>query len=138
MNRPKYTTLLLFFTIAFIASFILAFVSLEKACGISSATCNAVQTSGYESTAGIKNSALGIIAFSILGLITLFHIKKPTKRKKQIIFVGTVISSAIAIYFLYLQFFVIKAICKYCMIADASILLNLGIVLFWKEIYSKN
>jgi len=102
MNRPKYTTLLLFFTIAFIASFILAFVPLEKACGISSATCNAIQTSGYESTAGIKNSVLGIIAFSILGLITLFHIKKPTKRKKQIIFVGIIISSAIVIYFLYL------------------------------------
>ena len=92
-----------------------------------------VQTSQYEKIFGISNAHLGLAAFAVLFLINFSHIKKPTKKKKQFLILGLTIGSLIAIYFIYLQFFVLNAVCKYCMVTDIGTLLSLGIILIWKE-----
>ncbi len=117
------------------ASTILSFMPIEQACDIGGKgdSCVTIQTSDYEKTFGISNAHLGLAAFSVLFLINFWHIKKPTKKKKQFLTLGLTIGSIMAIYFLYLQFFVIKAICKYCMITDIGAILSLAIILIWKE-----
>jgi len=59
--------------------------------------------------------------------------KAPKKIKKNLLKFGFFIGSLFAIYFLYLQFFVIKATCPYCLITDSGTLAGLGILIFWKE-----
>ncbi len=132
-NKAKYIILLTIFIIAFICSGILTFVSVEEACGGIQTTCYAVQTSQYETTFGIKNAHMGLVAFSIMAILIFLHLKQPTKNKKQIIKIGIILGSIFALYFLYIQFFVIDALCKYCMIIDVGMLINLGIIAFWKE-----
>jgi hypothetical protein len=46
--------------------------------------------------------------------------------------IGVILSSLIAIYFLYLQIFVIHALCKYCMVVDVGSLIGLFIAVFWR------
>lgn len=132
-TKAKYVVLIAIFFISLVASAILSFLPAEQACGGIQTTCYVVQTSQYEKTLGINNSYFGLIAFPALLIFTLFHIKKPKKYKKQIITFGIVFGALVALYFLYLQFFVINALCKYCMIVDLGSLLSLALILIWKE-----
>jgi uncharacterized membrane protein len=132
-TEAKYITLLIIFLLAIIASAILTFISVEQACGGVQTTCYAVQTSQYETTFGIKNAHMGLFAFSIMAILIFMHLKKPSKYKKQMIIFGIIGGALFALYFLYLQFFVLSAICKYCMVIDMGMLINLGIIILWKE-----
>lgn len=136
MSKLKYKILLILFVICFIASAILAFVPAEQACGGVQTTCYAVQTSQYESIFGINNAYFGLAAFFLIGILAFLQIKKKEKIRKDLITYGVVFASLIAIYFLYIQFFILDAICKYCMVIDSATLLSLGIILFWKEKYN--
>jgi len=124
----KYPLLLSIFIISLISSiFIIQGFSCETACPI-------VQESGYGSLLGMQNGYTGIIIFSILILLTMWHILKPTKTKKYIIHTGTIIGSLIAIYFLYLQKFVIQEYCKYCLVVDFALIIAFIIILFnWEK-----
>ena len=113
-------------------SLVLSFMPLEQACG-ENGSCTIVQTSKYETTFGIKTAHIGLIAFPILALIAIFELKKKRKYQRKLLNLGIVVGSAFALYFLYLQFFILKAICKYCLVADIATLISLGIILFWEE-----
>ncbi len=117
------------------ASVILSFVPLEKACGSNPNhnSCTIVNTSQYESTFGIKNAHIGLIAFPILCILTILELKKSRKYQKRLLNLGIMLGSAFAIYFLYLQFFVLKAICKYCMVVDTGVLASMVLILFFEE-----
>jgi uncharacterized membrane protein len=132
-RKAKYSIILGILILAIIASGILTFVSVEQACGGVQTTCYAVQTSQYEKTFGIKNAYIGLVVFSLLAILTFIHIIKPSKYKKQLIALGIIGGALFALYFLYLQFFVLDAICKYCMVIDIGMLLSLGIVILWRE-----
>lgn len=133
MSHAKYVVLIVIFFISFVASAILSFIPAEQACGGVQTTCYVVQTSQYEKTLGINNSYLGLLAFPILLIFALSYIKSPRKYKKQIITAGIIFGSLVALYFLYIQFFVIQALCKYCMVVDIGALLSLGILFAWRE-----
>lgn len=129
----KYKSILFLIMLALIASIILTFIPIEEACGLETSGCYEVQTSEYEETLGFKNAHLGLVAFSVLFIITFLHDKKPTKKRKQFIKTGLILGSIFALYFLYLQFFVINAVCKYCMVTDIGILASLAVFFFVKD-----
>lgn len=131
--KIKYQTLLIIFIVCFVASAILSFIPPEKACGGTDTACYIVSQSEQAETIGVKNCYFGLIAFSVLIILNLMHLKKPEKYKKQIILLALLIGSAFALYFIYLQLFIIKACCTYCMFVDIGTLLGLAIFLFWKE-----
>jgi uncharacterized membrane protein len=133
MKKTKYIILIAIFFLSFVASAVLSFVPPEQACGGIQTTCYIVQTSEYEKTLGINNSYFGLIAFPILLIFTFSHLKKQKQYKKRMILAGILVGAAFSIYFLYLQFFVIKALCRYCMIVDLGALLSLSIITLWKE-----
>ena len=126
----KYKTILVIFIVAFISS---TLFSLRIPCDAQN-TCEKTESSQYSLFSKINNGYIGMIFFSFLILITVSHIKNPRKFKKTIIHSGIIIGSIIAIYFIYLQQFILKSYCKYCIVIDIGILISLVIAIFtWKK-----
>lgn len=135
-RETKYKILFGLMLLAIVVSIVLSFIPLEEACGgtlSKPSSCTIVQTSQYETTFGIKNPYIGLVAFPILAILIFFEIKKPKKRQKRAITIGMSIASILALYFLYIQFFVLNAICKYCMIVDFAVLASMILIIFWDE-----
>ncbi|MCR4327120.1 MAG: vitamin K epoxide reductase family protein [Nanoarchaeota archaeon] len=135
-KETKYKAIIFLMILAAISSVILSFVSLEEACGgtLTDPTgCTLIQTSEYESMFGMKNAHIGLIIFPILAILTFLELKRPKKYQKTAITLGMAIGSLIAIYFLYLQFFILKVICQYCMVVDIAVLASMALIIFWDE-----
>ena len=130
----KYKLLLTLFAISLAFSILLAFTPTDKLCGPETSSCSIVQNSEYKEILGINNAILGITAFTILIAITILHIKNPRKETKTFLALGVLFSTIGALYFIYLQLFVIKALCPYCMAIDISTLLALIILATKKEL----
>lgn len=129
----KYQIILVLFIISLIASMILSFTPVSEFCNPSQG-CNVVHNSEYNFTFGIQNSHYGILIFLTLSIITFFQIKKPSKEKKNIIHAAIIIGSLIALYFIYIQGFILNSYCKYCLVVDLSVLASLAIILItWKK-----
>lgn len=123
----KHKVLVLILTICLFASIVLAFLPVEQICGIKSG-CEIVQTSQYENLFGFNNSYIGVAAFLILLILTISHIKYPKGYKRIFIFLGVAIGALVALYFIYLQIFVIKAFCTYCLIVDIGMIISLILI----------
>jgi uncharacterized membrane protein len=81
--------------------------------------CWSVNTSSYSSIYGIPVSILGAMAYIALFLILFLEIKRPSL-KNILIQLGFGITCAgflFSIYLTYLEFFVIHAICPFCVIS---------------------
>ncbi|MCL5729940.1 MAG: vitamin K epoxide reductase family protein [Candidatus Pacearchaeota archaeon] len=134
-RETKYKIIIGLMILATATSIVLSFMSIEQACGLVGGTsCSTVQNSSYETIFfGIKNAHIGLVAFPLLALLAFFELKRPKKYQKIAITAGVMIGSVLALYFLYLQFFVIKAICEYCMIVDFAVLISMALIIFWDE-----
>ena len=128
----KYKIFLAVFILGLISSIFLASNSSTGICTPGNG-CDIVNNSTYGSVLGIKVSIYGIFIFSFMILLTLFHINKPNKHTRRLIHLAVIIGSVAAAYFLYLQFFVIKAICAFCLVADVSMLVALGFLIYLWE-----
>ena len=124
----KHKILALILLVCLVVSGIMAFIPTDQICWVQSG-CEEVQNSKYHSIKGIEISYLGVVAFFILLSLTISHIRTPRKYKQFLIFVGVILGSVIGAYFLYLQVFVIKAFCPYCVVVDIGIILGLVILL---------
>ncbi len=129
--KHKYTFLLIIFIISLVGSLILSLTPTPPICVQG---CDVVQTSKYAYSFGIKNSILGIFIFAFLSIITALQIKHHSKNKKLIINISIILGAIIAIYFIYLQKFVLFSYCKYCLVVDISLIIALIIIIFpWKK-----
>jgi len=118
----KYKIILLLFLISLASSLIISLAPLPMICSPSEG-CYIVQNSIYAKTLGINNDYFGDIIFLTMSIIIISYILKPTKAKKLLINLGVYLGALIAVYFLYLQQFVIHAFCKYCLMVDFSMIL---------------
>ncbi|MBI2627919.1 MAG: vitamin K epoxide reductase family protein [Candidatus Niyogibacteria bacterium] len=79
--------------------------------------CDAVLTSEYAAMFGLPVSLWGMIYYTAILFLTLFSFLEKSRRALGltaiIVFAGFLFSA----YFLYLQFFILKAICFYCLIS---------------------
>ena len=125
----KYKIFLVVFTLGLISSIILYSNSLTGICDPGKG-CDIVNSSSYGSTLGISNSLYGIFIFSFMIVITLFHLNKPAKNTRRIIHAAVIFGSIIALYFLFLQSFVIRVFCSFCLVVDLSLVIAL-IFLFY-------
>lgn len=92
--------------------------------------CAIVDASRFSRINIIPLSIVGIFIFIFIFLLLLWQMKKPTKNKENIISVVLILTSFFALYLIYLQFFVINAICQYCLIIDFLVLTMLIAWLF--------
>lgn len=129
----KYRILLAIFIIALICSILLSVVPLPFICTPLEG-CNAVQTSVYAKTFGIDNSFFGVAIFGLMSFMIWSHIRKPHKHKKSVINLGVFFGAMIALYFLYLQEFVLHAFCKYCLVVDFGMIASFFVMnIPWKK-----
>ena len=131
----KYKIFLILFIISLISSTILAIQDSgnDQFCDPGEG-CSIIKNSEYSSTFGIKNSYFGVIIFLLLSILTVAQIKYPRTIRGQLINWGIFLGSATAIYFIYLQKFVIKAYCKYCLTIDIRMLVALLVLIIsWRK-----
>lgn len=102
-------------------------VSINNFCAAlnSQSQCEAVQQSEYGKIFGIDNPWYGIFGFCIILILSIFNYLKENKIVKRVIIGASVIASSLAIYFLYLQKYVIGAYCIFCVIVDIISILML-------------
>ncbi len=133
MKTQKYKILLGLFLLSLASSLILSLTPVSEICDPAKG-CDVVYHSQYNSTFGIKNSYFGVVFFLFLSLFTFSYIKKPDKNKKLLIHSAVILSSVIALYFLYIQQFILNSYCKYCLIVDFSMIAALVLVIiYWKK-----
>ena len=131
--KIKYYSLYFLFSIALVSSVILSFAPVSQICNFEQG-CEVVHFSPYNYTFNIQNSHYGIAIFSAMIFLILSYLKKPGKRKRLIVNLGTIIGFLTALRFIYIQEFVLNAYCKFCMVIDISMAVALIIVLTrWKK-----
>lgn len=128
--KHKYKIFLIIFLICLASSIVLVATS-TKYCA--SGGCDEVQNSKYAYFLGIKNSLYGILVFAVLTLATLVHMKKPKEHTRLIINWGILLGSLVAIYFLILQIFIIKAFCQWCLVVDVGMIVALGLMIIFEK-----
>lgn len=101
----------------------------------SQSQCEAVQSSVYGKILGIDNPWFGIFGFAALTIFAGLNILKENKTLRRIIVTGGIVSGSMAMYFLYLQAFVIGQYCVFCVIVDiiSIILLLISFYITYKE-----
>lgn len=133
LKKHKYKIYLFLFIISLLSSLLLSFGDLTTICKTGE-NCSVVQSSEYAYFLGVKNSNYGILIFGILSVAAALQIKAKSKQREKTINISIILGSIIALYFIYLQAFVIKAWCQYCLIVDISLLMALTIlILTWKK-----
>ena len=122
---------------------------LNDACFVNNpdeSNCLDVQASRYGTFLGVSVSLWGIIAFSFMAILfgafrySLLHGKPIHKedlgQTAKLITYSMAFGATIAVYFVFLQFFVIDALCRYCLIIDAITFLSA--LAWWKHIHSNS
>ncbi|MGV8169023.1 MAG: vitamin K epoxide reductase family protein [Candidatus Nanoarchaeia archaeon] len=137
-KRAFLLVLLIFSTIALITSILIAVENtnhseaLNQVCTATGSDCGAVQNSSYGKILGIKMVWWGIGAFTILSLLIIFQFIENKKNTEWLIFSAGLIAGIAGIYLISLQAFVINSYCIYCLIIDASSIIIMILVFFYK------
>jgi uncharacterized membrane protein len=137
MRKQVYVLLILLFSINLALSLYLEFkdfnLSETGICNLvpGKTDCSTVQNSEYSYTIGLKNTTIGIIFSTLFIVLTTFYYKHRHANIKLAKNILLAFASLGALRFIYIQFFVIKQICPYCLIID--ILTLISFVVFYFE-----
>ncbi len=99
--------------------------------------CNIVLFSSYAKTLSLPNALYGIVAYLLFGLLALYELikKKQTGAMKPLLYFSGLGVLAF-VYFIYLQFFVIKALCLYCLVSALTMALIFALSIAYNAKYS--
>lgn len=81
------------------------------------ADCGAVLKSSYSVLFGIPVALLGVIQYAVVGILFMLSSKLADTLYKRMLFIQTAIGLIFSLYFTFLQFFIIHAICLYCLLS---------------------
>ncbi|MEK6933723.1 MAG: vitamin K epoxide reductase family protein [Nanoarchaeota archaeon] len=84
-------------------------------------SCLEVQESIYGKFLGAKVAVLGLISFIIFLFLYIFSIMN--KKFKIIYLIASILGALIAIYFIFIQIFILKKICSSCVFIDVLMIL---------------
>lgn len=86
--------------------------------------CDRVLASDYAVLLGVPAALLGLLYYALLILLTLFYLVRPDRRLLWTMAIIVSLGVIVSLWFLYLQIFVIKSYCEYCLLSAS---LTLGI-----------
>jgi uncharacterized membrane protein len=107
------------------------FLDGEVACG-EQGGCDEVTTSEYATIAGIPVSLFGVVYYLAVVLISVWWFDKRNSLALNMILFLVVPAFFMSAWFVYLMFFVIQAICWWCLVSAAS-----TTILFLATLYMK-
>lgn len=95
--------------------------------------CNAVQSSIYSVQFGIPIAWLGFAVYVLLGLMILLRNRIGFLRKYGLtmMFALSLFAWIYSMYLVYLQFFVIRALCQWCLTHEANMTLLFITITLW-------
>ena len=82
--------------------------------------CETVLTSKYSEIFGVPIALFGALFYSAVFLSALAYLKTKDSRIIAGLLILTVLGFLASLFFLYLQFFVIRAVCEYCLVSVAA------------------
>ena len=82
--------------------------------------CDIVTTSEYSVVAGVPVALLGALYYFVLFIGMFVYFDLQDKRVLRILMLLTVFGFFTSLWFLYLQIFVIKALCLYCIVSATT------------------
>jgi uncharacterized membrane protein len=94
--------------------------------------CGAVLTSHYSTLFGVPVSALGVLYYIAVLLVSfglLLELGKEIVLEKLLVIIVT-LGALTSLSFIALQFFILHAICPYCMVSDTVCIIIFGIVFY--------
>lgn len=99
--------------------------------------CDKVTSSPYAVIFGVPVALLGMIFYLAIFLSSVFYLQTRDFKAVNLIFILSAIAFLASLYFIYLQLFIIKAICFYCLLSalSSTILFVLSFLLFFKKDY---
>lgn len=77
--------------------------------------CNAVAESPYSRLLGVPLAVYGLGFYGLALLLILYLFSRPSRAATYFLLLATGVGALASLYFLYLQVFVIEAICVYCL-----------------------
>lgn len=96
--------------------------------------CDTVTTSEYSIVFGIPLALLGVLYYLTVFFTAILY--ADTKNKYLAYFLPLAVTAGLfcSVYFVYLQLWVLKAICEYCMVSaiGSAILFIFGMITLWK------
>ncbi len=93
--------------------------------------CNIVTASPYSEVFGFPVALLGAMFYLSVLLLTLFYIDREKPVILSMITPITIAGFLASVWFMYLQFFVIEALCQYCILSaiTSTLLFIFGLIL---------
>lgn len=120
---PKYTPIL-FLIFAIIGAIDAAYLTLKHLQGAYSCSfttgCGDVLTSKYATIFGIPTALFGILYYLGIGGLTLWYLDKKSPLSLTLLSHATWVGFITSAYLVFLQLFVIQAICPFCMVSAAT------------------
>lgn len=120
MSNKIYSTLVIVLALAGLLDAVylsdMALTGSELTCTITGLDgCNVVAQSVYSQFLGIPLAVYGVIFYSLLLLAIIVSLYRVSAGMRRLVFGIALAGALFSSYFMYLQFFVIKALCIYCM-----------------------
>ena len=82
--------------------------------------CEVVTTSSYSAVFGIPIALFGVVFYLVVLLSSLIYQDIKKRVLVKIIFALSFFAFLASLYFVYLQFFVLKALCPYCLLSAGT------------------
>jgi len=92
--------------------------------------CHTVQNSAYGQLFGVPIAVLGFLMYVIVGLLIVFENATPflQNNARALTFVVVLFAWLFSMWLVYVQFFILEALCPWCLSHEANITLLLPIV----------
>jgi len=91
--------------------------------------CATVIRSEYGRLLGIPNGALGVLYFGLVTVTPLLE-RSLLPEARSLMLIPTSIALVLYLYLTYLQFFVLQAVCNWCLMSAGLTLLIFGVLIF--------
>ena len=101
---------------------VLSFGQIEASCSIQG--CNEVLNSKWAKFQGVPLSFGGMLVYGIIMILSLSHTSSINILTRKIILLSTFIGLSVSAYLTYIEIFIIKALCQYCITSAILLLIN--------------
>ena len=99
--------------------------------------CNIVLTTPYAKFLGMPTALYGLVFYLFSAVLVLYVLSSQWLGALKILLSMSGLAFLVSLYFVYLQFFIIKALCFYCLISAAITTLIFTVLIAYNSRYSE-
>ncbi|MEM9951032.1 MAG: vitamin K epoxide reductase family protein [Chloroflexota bacterium] len=104
-------------------------------------SCGTVQASRWSELFGIPIAYLGFGLYAVLGLLLIFEDYSDflAEYGRVLVFIGVIVGWLFSMWLVYVQFFIILALCQWCLAHEANFTILFGVILYltWEHLQNE-